>query len=110
MVKCMRWNRSIAGLLCALVVLASTGLSPPAPFVHKKKYLMGTVFEIAAYGESLPRVSDAVDKAFEEIARLDDVMSDYKADSGLSLLNRSAHFRAETVSPDLYRIIEESLK
>ena len=71
---------------------------------------MGTVFEIVAYGESLPRVSDAVDKALEEMARLDDVMSDYKADSALSRLNRSAHFRAETVPPDLYRIIEESLQ
>jgi len=93
------------------VALASTtASSASAPFVHKKKYLMGTVFEIVAYGESLPSVADAVDKAFGAMARLDDVMSDYKPDSDLSRLNRSAHFRAETVSPDLYRIIEESLQ
>ena len=110
MVKSMRWNRKIAEI-CLLVALVSTCLFPAsAPFIHKKKYLMGTVFEIVAYGESLPRLSDAVDKAFEEIARLDDVMSDYKADSALSRLNRSAHFRAEKVPPDLYRIIEESLQ
>jgi FAD:protein FMN transferase len=71
---------------------------------------MGTVFEIVAYGDSLPDVSNAVDEAFEEMARLDDVMSDYKPDSALSRLNRSAHFRAESVPPDLYRIIEESLQ
>ena len=111
MVKSMHWNRVLPGLVCLFIALASTRLSSaPAPFIHKKKYLMGTVFEIVAYGESLPRVSDAVDKALEEMARLDDVMSDYKADSALSRLNRSAHFRAETVPPDLYRIIEESLQ
>jgi FAD:protein FMN transferase len=106
----MRWNKVLSGLICLFVLLASTRLSSaPAPFIHKKKYLMGTVFDIVAYGESLPRVSDAVDKAFEEMARLDDVMSDYKADSALIRLNRSAHFQAQTVPPDLYRVIEESL-
>ena len=99
----------LAGLIC--LVLTSTSLSSLAnSFVHKKKYLMGTVFDIVAYGEPLPKVSDAVDRAFEEMARLDDVMSDYKADSALSRLNRSAHFQAQTVPPDLYRVIEESLK
>jgi thiamine biosynthesis lipoprotein len=111
-VKSMRWSRVLAGLICLFVGLASTSLfSAPAPFcVHKKRDLMGTVFDIVAYDESLPRVSDAVDKAFEEMARLDDVMSDYKADSALSKLNRSAHFQAQTVPPDLYRVIEESLQ
>jgi thiamine biosynthesis lipoprotein len=107
----MHWTRVIGGLICLFVVLASTSLcSAATPFIHKKKYLMGTVFDIVAYGESLPRVSDAVDKAFEEMAHIDDVMSDYKADSALSRLNRSAHFQAQTVPPDLYRVIEESLQ
>jgi thiamine biosynthesis lipoprotein ApbE len=42
--------------------------------------------------------------------RLDEVMSDYKPDSALSRLNRSAHFEAQTIPPDLYRVIEESLQ
>ena len=53
----MRWNKPLAAvLLWASVVLASAQASPEAqpqaPFVHKKKYVMGTVFEIVAYGES----------------------------------------------------------
>jgi thiamine biosynthesis lipoprotein len=107
----MRWNKGFAALLCVLLASASTSMSSAsASFVHKKKYLMGTVFDIVAYGEPLSRVSEAVDKAFEEMARLDDLMSDYKAESDLSRLNRMAHFRAQTVPPDLYRIIEESLQ
>ena len=71
---------------------------------------MGTVFEIAAYGESREQVSAAIDKAFQEIVRMDDLMSNYKAESALSHLNRSAHFHAESVSPDLYRVIERGLQ
>jgi len=109
----MRSNKRLAVvLICAGLALASPNSAspPPAPFVHKKKYVMGTVFEIVAYGNPLAPVSDAIDKAFEEIVRLDDVMSDYKSDSALSRLNRSAHFHPASVPPDLYRVIEESLR
>ena len=102
-------------MLCAAVALASAqacqsgGRNQP-PFVHKKKYVMGTVFEIVAYGESPEQASDAIDQAFQEIVRLDDVMSDYKADSALSRLNHSSHSTPQTVPPDLYRIIGEALQ
>lgn len=41
---------------------------------------------------------------------MDDLMSNYKGDSALSHLNRSAHFHAETVPPDLYRAIERGVQ
>ena len=77
--------------------------------VYKKKYIMGTVFEIAAYGSSSEQASSAIDKAFQEIVRMDDLMSNYKPESPVSRLNRSAHFHAEKVPPDLYRVIEEAM-
>jgi len=49
-------------------------------------------------------------RLFGEIVRLDDVMSDYKADSALSRLNHSSHSRPQAVPPDLYRIIAEALQ
>jgi len=112
----MRWNKLFAAvLLCASAVLSSAQESPEAPqpqarFVHKKKYVMGTVFEIAAYGELRPQLSAAVDLALQEVVRLDDVMSDYKADSALSRLNHSSHSRPQRVPPDLYRVIGEALR
>ncbi len=78
--------------------------------VHKTKYAMGTVYEIAAYEESPAHASEAIDKAFAEIVRLDEVMSNYKPESDLSRLNRNGHFHAERVPKDLYRVIEESLR
>jgi len=108
----MRWNKPLAVvLLCASVALASTeAFQAKAPSVHKKKYVMGTVFEIVAYGESPAQASDAVDQAFQEIVRLDDVMSDYKADSALTRLNHSSRSSPQSVPPDLYRIIAEALQ
>ncbi len=71
---------------------------------------MGTVFEIAAYDQSSEHASNAIERAFQEIVRLDDLMSDYKADSALSNLNRSAHFHAEKVPSDLYRVIDQAVQ
>ena len=93
----MRWSKPkplAVILLCASAVLASGQPSvSPAPFVHKKKYIMGTVFEIVAYGDSPEQASQAIDQALLEIVRLDEVMSDYKPDSALSHLNHSSHVR-----------------
>src|SRR5438876_4556605 len=96
-------------LLISFILLPAADSDPATSFVHKKKYVMGTVFEIVAYDESPARVSDAIGKAFQEIVRLDEVMSNYNSASDLSRLNRSAHFHAEVVPQDLYRVIEESL-
>jgi thiamine biosynthesis lipoprotein len=107
----MRWNKPIAVSLICLSTLFSAGASAAtSPFVHKKKYVMGTVFEIVAYGVSPAQVSDAIDQAFREIVRLDDVMSDYKADSALNRLNHSSHSIPQSVPPDLYRVIGEALQ
>jgi thiamine biosynthesis lipoprotein len=96
-------------VLISFILVSATDSEPATSFVHKKKYVMGAVFEIVAYDDSPARASDAIDKAFQEIVRLDEVMSNYNSASDLSRLNRSAHFHAEVVPPDLYRVIEESL-
>lgn len=101
--------------ILALVVLFAAIPSPVRSstnevLVYRKKYIMGTVFEIAAYDSSTEHASNAIEKAFQEIVRIDDVLSNYKADSALSNLNRSAHFHAEKVPADLYLVIDESVK
>ena len=44
-----------------------------------------------------------------EIVRLDQVLSDYKADSDLSKLNREGSRGFMSVEPSLYEVIEQSL-
>jgi thiamine biosynthesis lipoprotein len=108
----MRWSRSgIAGLLLA-IFSASSAAAPELTMqlFHKQKYIMGTVFEVVVYDTFAAHADQAMDAALEEIVRLDWVMSDYKPDSELSRLNRTAHFQAQSVSTDLYRVMTESLR
>jgi thiamine biosynthesis lipoprotein len=70
---------------------------------------MGTMFDIVAYHWSQPDAERAVQKAMEEIVRLDDVMSHFKPASDLSKLNREGRRGFVTVERSLYEIIEESI-
>lgn len=107
----MRWSRAIWALSVALLTMLPLSASDGSfPYVHKKKYAMGTLFEIVVYDSSPARASAAISKAFDEIVRLDEVLSNYKPESELSRLNRSEHFHPQTVSADLYRIIEQSVQ
>ncbi len=99
-----------AGMLaCVPLLLAGPREEAQRP-VHKTKYAMGTVYEIAAYDESPERASQAIDKAFAKIVQLDGMLSNYRPESDLSRLNREGHFHAVKVPVDLYRVIEESDK
>jgi FAD:protein FMN transferase len=104
-------KRCVAALVIIILSIGSSAQSSGKPIlVYKEKYVMGTVFEIAAYAESPEKASAAIDKALQEIVRMDDLMSNYKPESALSRLNRSAHFHAQKVPPDLYRVIEQAVQ
>jgi len=107
----MHWNRAlaVAGALMCIPLSSATSPETKLLLVHKTKYAMGTVYEIAAYDESPQRALKAIDQAFVEVVRLDEMLSNYKPESDLSRLNRNGHYHAEKVPPDLYRVIEESL-
>ncbi len=107
----MRSPESLAvSLVCAILLLVPMAAPQSSlSLVHRKKYAMGTVFEVAAYSESPSQAADALDLAFAEIVRLDEIMSDYKPDSDLSRVNRAAYSRTQVVPADLYRVIAESL-
>ncbi len=107
----MRWNKALAFALLAWVpLLIASAPETKIPLVHKTKYIMGTVYEIAVYDNQPQRASQAIDQAFAEIVRLDAMLSNYNPDSDLSRLNRDAHYRAVKVPGDLYRVIEESVR
>jgi thiamine biosynthesis lipoprotein len=70
---------------------------------------MGTMFDIVAYHSARDDAERAVASAMEEIFRLDRVMSDYKADSDLSKLNREGGRGFVRVEPSLFEVIRESM-
>ena len=102
-------NRRATALISLFLIASFVRGAENQVLVYKKKYAMGTVFEIAAYDQSSRHATNAIEKALQEIVRIDDLLSNYKPDSALSNLNRSAHFHAEKVPPDLYRVIDQSM-
>jgi FAD:protein FMN transferase len=79
-------------------------------FVHQHRYAMGTMFDIAVYHRSRPDAERAVATALDEIARLDGVMSNFKADSDLSTLARDGRAGFVPVDASLYKVIETSIE
>ena len=76
---------------------------------YRNHYAMGAVFEIVTYATNPIHASLAMGQAFQEVDRLEQVMSLYRPNSELSRLNRSAHLQPQTVSPDLFQVIQKSL-
>ncbi len=111
----MQWSSQLRSeplldpLPTAPVLLPNPSSNPALIRVLKTHFAMGTVFEIVAYSSSPTQASQAIDHAFHEIDRLEQVMSIYKPQSELSRLNQSPHLQSQTVSPDLYQVIQESL-
>ena len=106
----MRFGRAatFAVVVMLLVVASALPADTPSP-VHLQRYCMGTMFDIVAYHSSRAEALPAVERAMSEIVRLDQVLSDYKADSDLSKLNREGSRGFMSVEPSLYEVIEQSL-
>ena len=71
---------------------------------------MGSVYTIVAYGEDRNALQAAVDLSFEEVRRLDDLLSNYKPRSEWSKVNREAGSHPVRVSPELYGLVEACLR
>jgi thiamine biosynthesis lipoprotein len=78
--------------------------------LEKSADAMGTTFSIAVYGDDRFRMEAAVDAAFDEVRRLDDMLSNYKPASEWSAVNRNAGDRPVRVSPELFRLLAQCME
>ena len=98
----------------ALWLLASLNggaVTPPAVHHHAAARMsMACEYAIEAYGrdaEALPRI---LDEAFDEVDRIDRLMSHYKANSPLSQVNQEAAQHPVTVPQELFDFIADALR
>ena len=71
---------------------------------------MACVYAIDAYGPDAAALPRIVDDAFDEVDRIDRLMSHYKADSPLSRINREAARHPVTVEPELFDFIADAMR
>lgn len=66
---------------------------------------MGTTYTIALYGPDRYGLDSALDDAFDEARRLDNLLSNYRPESEWSKVNREAADHAVRLSPELFSLI-----
>jgi thiamine biosynthesis lipoprotein len=66
---------------------------------------MGSAYSVVVYGEDRTRMEEAVDAAFAEVQRLDQMLSNYKPESELSEINRYAGERPVPVTQEMFDLL-----
>jgi len=79
-------------------------------FIKRTQFIMGTLVEITVLEEDKELAQKAISKSFEEMSRLENIMSNYLHNSELSKLNMSAGSQKNiTVSSDLMEVIQRGV-
>jgi thiamine biosynthesis lipoprotein len=98
---------ALVGPAC-LLAAAGIPAESPEPRVDRARYLMGTVCQGSVFpseGITAEGSAQALQAAFDEIARLEAVLSDYREDSELSRMNREAGAAPFPCSSDLFEFL-----
>ncbi|MFK7991338.1 MAG: FAD:protein FMN transferase, partial [Sandaracinaceae bacterium] len=77
--------------------------------VRRSRAIMGTNFQISVLGLPEEEAAPLIERALDEIARLEDVLSEWQDDSEISRINRAAGQAPVEVGPDSLRVVEAGL-
>jgi hypothetical protein len=66
---------------------------------------MGSTYSVVLYGKAQAEMRAAIDAAFAEVARLDAMLSNYRAESEWSEVNRRATEEPVRVTPELFQLL-----
>lgn len=66
---------------------------------------MGATYSVVVYGYDRVKMEAAADAAFDEVRRLDEMLSNYRADSDWSEVNRHAAEKPVKVSPEMFQLL-----
>lgn len=81
-----------------------------AGWLSQKAAIMGTEVRVQLWTDDEAAGNAAIAAVLEEFRRIDRLMSPYRESSELALLNREASHRAVKVSPELFGLLQKSLK
>lgn len=101
----------MSGRLCALVVfwtLVGTGSAEELARFEFVEAHMGSPFKVLLYSTDEPTARRASRAAFDRIAALDSVLSDYDAESEISRLSQAAGGDPVAVGADLFDVLEKA--
>lgn len=97
--------RSALTLLLAALA-TTTGYATETGESHEYRYMMGTSIEVQAFGGDSASRKAAIDEAFAAFAEVDRLMSNYRDDSELTLVNQRAASGPVPISEPMFRVLE----
>src|SRR5437773_2814639 len=94
------------GIRFTIVLVVVALWSPPGDLlrVEQNDEAMGATFSVVLYGSDRLQMEKAADAAFDEVHRLDRLLSNYKPDSEWSKVNRTAGVRPVKLSAELFQL------
>jgi FAD:protein FMN transferase len=100
--------------LPSIILLSLLISSLPAPLRGQTLYrgdhtAMGTTWTILLYTSDQATSQAAFDAAFEEVDRVDNLLSNYKPESELSRINREAAAHPVTTDPETFAFLQTAL-
>jgi thiamine biosynthesis lipoprotein len=84
------------------------GISAPMGRYQKVHAAMGTEFTIFVYADSESDADTICESAFEEVDRIEQLLSNYRESSELSRINRNAANAAVTTDPEMLNFLEQA--
>jgi thiamine biosynthesis lipoprotein len=100
-------NNYFASLLSLLIVPLCVSAEPPSRFTFTEPH-MGTAFKIIVYASDEAAANKSAKAAFQRIAELDGIMSDYRPASELMQLCKNAGGEPVKVSDDLFYVLSKA--
>jgi FAD:protein FMN transferase len=96
--------------LACLMARGTASVRPPLYHHEAARLSMACVYAIDAYGPDAAALPRVLEEAFDEVDRIDRLMSHYKADSPLSRVNRDAGRHPVVVEAELFDFIAEAMR
>jgi len=87
------------------------GPDPAGPRVFRaRQMLMGTYFDIQVVSDRERDAQGSIEAAFAELARIEELLSEWRETSEISEVNRRAGQGAVVVGPELYTVVDRALR
>jgi thiamine biosynthesis lipoprotein len=105
-------NRILFIILGVLLVIALYILIPKGPIEINSGYrmVMGTFARVVVVATDRDIANKCIEAAFAEIYKVDELMSSYKSNSQISIVNREGFNRAVEVSDSVYEVLQRSIE